>query len=416
MSQIKKIFDDECADLKVNQNFYKKLCLIEAHFVNKNTNHIEFFGGNLTGVQVVRFTTPDRDAFFVDLLEVDEHSLEDQLYSLRKLDNPKELLINQEWHVSSDVFNIASIWALHAVHTSNSLNATQKSEAKIRIALYLLYKYMTSRLGRHFQYPADPEIAQATYAQLSNKFTLKRLGSWGATLRDLAEKAVDEHGIWADVISQMDDDERIVRMMNGIQGSIRDMLKNIYNEFKNCHAKGVRIIRTNNAIETDGETILKDKTKSMLKYTRYLYQVASDKNTFIRQELMDVICSMIPTMNPRHLKESLEWCSKNINYTHDKLVERCIDGVLEHAFEYLSANRELARASKDIPGLLSRLRGAYMSPRSTDPKLLELRQRVGQLVTFATGSKNESAVASARTGFMLYLSLRAWTMQHYSNA
>ena len=89
--------------------------------------------------------------------------------------------------------------------------------------------------------------------------------------------------------------------------------------------------------------------------------------------------------------------------------------VLEHAFEYLQANRELARASKDIPGLLSKLRGAYTSSRSVEPKLMAMRQKVGQLVTFATQSKNESAISSARTGFMLYICLRAWTMQYYSN-
>ena len=414
MSQIRDVFNKGLTEFEITPSLFKEVVSIEAKFVCKNQNHIEFFGGTLTGVRVVRFTPQDRDAIFIDILEVDEKQIEEALYSL-KAEDGKTALINQEWNVASDIFNITSIYLIHAFHNAKSLTPTQRQEAKIRIAMYLYYKFFTSLLFHYFRYPANEDIAKATYGKLTNKFTLKRLGSWGACLRDLAEKAVAEDGIWADVISRMDDDERVLRMIADMQGRIRDMLINIYKVFKDCHTKGERISSSNLAVEIDGETMLRDKTKSLSKYTRYLHSVISDKNTFIRQELVNVIVSVQPTMDPKHLQQSLVWASLNVNHTHDKLVENCVDMVLEHAFEYLQANRELARASKDIPGLLSKLRGAYTSSRSVEPKLMALRQKVGQLVTFATQSKNESAISSARTGFMLYICLRAWTMQYYSN-
>lgn len=417
MSLIKSVFDQECAGLRLDMRFYKQVCDMEAYFVNRKQEHIEFFGGALTGVQVVRFTNADRDKLFVDILQVDDALLEERLYALERIaPNGKPVkVIRQDWFVSSDVFNLSCVWLIHAIHNSPLLDKEHKKEAKIRIALYLLYKFMTSRLFMHFRYPADPAIAAATFAALTNKYSLKRLGSWGACLRDLAEKAVSETSIVADVISRMDDDDRVIYMLNDLQGRIRDMLKNIYNEHKRLSVKGERITSSTLNMEMDGESILKDKTQSLAKYTRYLHAIIGDRNTFIRQELVDVIASIMDTMNVKFLRQSLEWASDNFSHTQSRLVERCIDMTMEHSFSYLEAHRELARATKDIPGLISKLRGAYMSSRSVDPRLMQLRDVVGELVKTATGSKNEGAVSAARTGFMLYLSLRAWTMRHYSN-
>ncbi len=417
MSQIRDVFKNGLQHFKVDSSLFKEICALEVKFVCKNQQHIEFFGGNLTGVQTVRFTSQDRDALFIDIFEVDEQEIQEALYSLTTPDeNGRPVpVINQEWVVTSDVFNIASIYLIHAIHNSKHLSAAEREEGKIRVALYLYYKFFTSLLFHYFRFAANEEIARAAYSKLTNKFTLKRLGSWSACLRDLASKAVANDGIWSDVISHMDSDQRVLRMIADMQGRIRDMLINIYKVFKECHVKGERIASSQQSVEIDGETILKDKTKSLLKYNRYLNSVISDKNTFIRQELVDVIVSTMPTMEPRHLMQSLTWASNNANHTHDKIVESCTELILEHAYEYLQANRQLVRASKDIPGLLARLRGAYTSSRSVEPKLFVLRDKVGKLVTMATGSRNESAVSAARTGFMLYICLRAWTMQHYSN-
>ena len=66
--------------------------------------------------------------------------------------------------------------------------------------------------------------------------------------------------------------------------------------------------------------------------------------------------------------------------------------------------------------MLEKLRGAYMSSRSTDVRLIKAREDVEQLIKLATGSRNDNAVASVRTAWMLYLVARAYTMRHYANA
>lgn len=416
MSQIRQVFEQHTKGLRLDRDFFKLVIAMESGFVNKKQEHIEFFGGATYGVQVVRFTRLETDILFVDVLEVDEETLKEDLYALRDTTkNPPQPVINQDWLVSRDVFNLSSIWLIHALHHAKSLTHEQRQEAKIRVCMYLLYKFMTSRMYKHFRFPADPEIAAATYSQLSGKYSIKALGSWGAVIRDLATKAVSEKGIWAETIDKMDVDYDVILMINDIQGRIRGMLRNVYDKHKQCLAQGMRQVRSSASIEIDGESILKDRTNSLSRYTRYLYSVISDRETFIRQELVDAVCSMMSTMNPKHLQQALVWTSNNVNQTRDHLVERCVDLTMEHAFEYLQAHRDLARYPSDLPEICAKLRGAYTSSRSVDPKLMTLRTDVEKLVTHATNSRNTSALASARTGWMLYVTLRAWSMRHYSN-
>jgi hypothetical protein len=413
MRTIKTVYDEECAELKIDARFYKKVCDLESRFVSKNQESLEFFGGNLLGVHRVRFTADDRDRLFTDLLEADDRSLQDQVYALRSASG--QPVINQDWNISSDIFNISVVWLLHAIHHSPHLDKDKKQEAKVRLTMYLLYKFLTSLMFNGFKYPADPEIAAATYAQMSLKFILKQTGNWGATLRVLATNAVAEDGIHANAISKMDDDLRVINFLNDVQGRIRDMFKNIYSLLVRTKEQGKRISNSSSLIETDGELVLKDKTQSLNNYTRYLKGIVGDKNTFIRLELIDVIARVMHTMPEKLLVSSLAWMSDNYARTKDGIVEDAINRTMEHAFEYLAANRAVAAAKGDIPGLISKLRGSYMSSRSTERNLLEIRVLVEKIVVLATQSKNESVVASTRTGVMLYIVLRAFCMKHYAS-
>jgi hypothetical protein len=409
--QIREVFEQECSDLKVDHTLFKKIVIMESDFVNKHPDHISFFGGTLTGVHVVRFTPDDREKLFSDILKTDETYLESKLYSLK--DSRGGLIVNPEFKVSSDIFSLSCVYLIHAIDNSRYLSDKEKDEGKVRVCTYMLYRFLTSRLFRHFPYPADESIAKATYEILSGKYLLKQQGSWAKTLRYIAEKAVSSDGIHASVIKKMDVDTGVINMLNDVQGRIRDMLKNIYNEFTKVHAQGTKITKNSSFIETDGEMVLKDKHKSLANYTRYLNSIISDKNSFIKQELIDVVSDMMHTMPERLLVQSLEWCSSNYGHLKDKLIEQAIDAVMEHAFDYLSDNKALLHNKADIATLISKLRGAYMSSRSTDDKIILSRELCEKIVINATRTKNDSVVSSTRTGLMIYFVLRSITMKHY---
>jgi hypothetical protein len=280
--------------------------------------------------------------------------------------------------------------------------------------LVLQYKFFTSRYYRHFRYPADRATAEATYAQLSYKFDIKTYGSWSALFRARAEDIVAKTSIHYRTITHMDDDRKVIYMLNDTQGRIRDMLKNIYDVFLRVHQQGIRISSTSSVIEHDGVEVLKDKSRNLLAYGRYINSIISDRNSFMREELMVIVEKLMHTMPPKLFRETLEWMSHNYRQRGANDIEETLNETLVHSFDYFSDNREAVRDTHDLPGLLARLRGVYMSSRSTDPVLFALREKVEGIVKKATGNKNTSVIASVRTGVLLYVVLRAMTMTHYT--
>lgn len=105
--QLKKFFDTQLPNLIASKTLADRLLEFQIKFVTKNQDHMEFFGGNLTGVQVVRFTPADMDKFFIDVLEVDEDEIREGLYVLP--------VIHKDRKVASDAFNNICMYVIHFV-------------------------------------------------------------------------------------------------------------------------------------------------------------------------------------------------------------------------------------------------------------------------------------------------------------
>lgn len=408
---IRSVFDRECAHVKFDHNLLVRAQRVQEGFINKNRDYIEFFGGNLTGVKIVRFTDPDRDLLFDALVGVDELLLEHDLYRLK--DEHGQYVINRDHVRGSDVFNISCIYLIYRFHNTPDLDEHQRLDAKLRVCTYMHYKFLTSLLYHYFKYPADPEVAAATYAQLNYKFSLKQNGSWGATLMKMAQNIIGPSSVHLKTIETMESDVGVEIMINDIQNRVKDMLKNIYKVFMEVHSNNMRIGVTETFSEIDGEIELKDRIQSQATYCRYIKGIVADKNTFVKDELVTVVSKMMATASPNMLKQTLAWTTDNYLGNRDGLIDGSIDIVMEHAIDYLSSNRDIPR--NDLGAILDRLRGAYMSSRSTDVRLLKARTDVERIVHLATGSSNKNVIAAVRTAWMLYVVARAYSMRHYAN-
>lgn len=403
---IKAVFNEECPHLVFDSKLIKKISDYRVGFEMKNQDHITFFGGNLTGVQVVRFLPADRDKWFEEILEVNEIILEDKVHSLPTVDADR--------HVSSDIMNISCVWLIHRIYTSKQLTDKQKKEAMVDVAMVMQFKFLTSRLYRLFRYPADPTTAAAAYAQLSYKFSIKAYGSWRALLTARAEEITSLTGIHANTIKTMESDKDVAYVLSDSQGRIKDILKNIYDVFMKTHESGTRFATTSSVAEFDGEQILKDRSKNTLAYSRYIHSIITDKNSFIKPELVNVIQDLMHTMPPKLFNSALVWMSLNYGQGGAGVISDVLSETLVHAFDYLSQNRQVIKSHGDLPAILVKLKGVYMSSRSTDPALIQLRQKTEDIAKNATGNRHPSILASIRSGILLYIVARSFTMKHYT--
>lgn len=403
---IKSVLDAQLVNLEIDSKLAEKLHAFRQNFINRNKEHAAFFGGNLLGVHVVRFLDSDKDHWFDEILMADEEVLRERIHALPS--------INTEWHVSSNIMNITAIWLVHRIFHS-ALPAKAKYQAMEDALLILQFKFVTSILYHFFRYPADQALAEATYAALNMKFIFKEKGSWLAVLLYRCQEIMSRTSPHYNCISRMDKDKEVVDMLNAIHGALKGYIKNMREVMERVRLSGGKINSVSAVVGVDGEEILRDKTKGPMVYTNYLKSIIADKNSFVREELLQVILKIMPSATDTHLRSALIFVSDHYFKREHKTIEEIINLTMVHAFAYLSDNRINTRANVDLAAMLLKLRGAYTASRSSDADLLQLRESVQNLIRPAVASRTEAVVASVRTAVLLYLVARAYTMNYYSS-
>jgi len=405
---LKEVFDTECKDLTISPALVKKINAYRIGFVTRSQDHIDFFGGNLLGVHPVRFRPSDRDAWFHEIMETDETVLANQISKLESY--------VPTFKVASDTMNNACVWMMHAIFNSPRLDAKQKHQGMLDVALMLNYKFFTSRVFRLFEYPADPDVAAAAYNELSKKFALKQLGTWARVFEARSEEIISTHSIHYFTITMMDDDIAVRYLLSDTSGRIRDIIKNIVDIQFRLAKQGTKISSTSSLIQHDKDQILKDRVNSINVYGRYLSSIITDKRAFIKPIVGDVITSFMPTMDPRYFYKTLEWISDNYRKRSGQTLEQLSKDILVHAFGYLYENRQVMKNTSDLAMILSRLKGTYTASRNGDPALLKLRKDMEGVVQKATGlSATNVQTAAVRTGCLLYIVARTMSMHYYQN-
>ena len=406
--KLSETFDKICPDFVVDKDKIKTIQQILHSYVNRNPDHSAFFGGNLLGVQVVRFLNSDVDNWFDKVLDCNEDSLQDAIY---KCDD-----INEDFEVSSNAFNLSCMWVCHKIANSG-LPKELVRQGLIDTLIYMQIKFVTGRLYRLFPYPANKAVAEATYASLTNKYAIKEHSTWMNWLTYRAGAIIANTSRTWRAIMHFDQNYEVVIGLNTTQGQIRSMLKFYRRAMESVRVDGGKITATSaSAVGHDGVEILRDKNNSVQKYLQYLRSIATDKTSFIRQELVNVVAKIMPSAQTKYVTSALEHISAQFYKKDHAEYERVFELLLVHSFDYLNANKNSVRQNKDLGTMLLRLRGAYTSARSSDADLLDLRDSIEKLIKPAVDSKTPAVVSSVRTAVMLYLVARAYTMSHYTSS
>lgn len=404
---LKDIFEKECGHIKIDQKKAREVASYVLNFANRNEDHVAFFGGNLMGVQRVRFLQEDRNHWMDDIVEGDDHALKDMI--LEATD------VQANWIVSTDAFNQSCTWLAHKFLTS-SLPDKVKEQAAINCMLALQYRFITSILSYWFKYQANHDVAVATYARLSLKFGLKRHGTWGKLLEYRAQEIVSKRSIWYNTLISYDNNTDIVNMVNDIQGRIKDILKNIRDVFEDVLHSPDMLISNTSATGTniDGETVVRDVFSNEQKMKRYIHTVVLDSDSFFKENLYQIVLDAMPRVHERLFRELLGYMSRNAGRGGDPNIAPFVEGVLDHMFGVYHGLRGPERRRNNISGMLARLRGLYTASKSNDVNLSTVKDLGEQIANYGVRTKNATMIAALRTSTMLYVALRAMTMDHYT--
>ena len=246
---IKSVFAEATHHLPIDKELIRKIKTYAIYFVNKNQDHIAFFGGNLLGVQVIRFKEEDKNRWYDDILDLDEYYLRDELHSLDK--------INPEFKVSSDAFYLSCAALANAIYNSPHLSSSEKETGMINAFMIMQYKMITSIMVNYFPYPADPGVAAATYAALSMKFSLKIYGTWNKLLEARSKDIISTSSIHYKTITEMNDDTAVIYLLSDIKTRLNHIVKVMRGVF---------------------ETVRQNKSKFINRWNYYLFTLISYNN------------------------------------------------------------------------------------------------------------------------------------------
>lgn len=400
---IRGVYDHHCKELKIDTKFAKEIIRFDANFVTKNADHVNFFGSGLLGVYPIRWTDDERNRWLDDILQVDEIALKDDVFRLPT--------INPEHKVATDIVNLSFVYVIHRLTNEKTLPGPLKTEAIRSTIAIMHYKFLTSLMVRNFPYPADEAVAKATFNELSLKFDIKRLGSWGALIRNRAEENTKPSALHYHTFTTMRDDTAVQYMVSDIQTRIREVVKAQVIVFYRIRESNGKIVSTSSVLTTDDGITIKDVRRTFNQYHNYLMGVIAEPRDFVRKELFDVVMALNPSANPETTNQALKYLSVSYSDRKKAYTKQLVEDLLIYTFNFIRTKKI---PTHDLKEIAIRLRAMFTGSRINDKTILELRELSDRVVYESLPKRTGAPISPERTAVMLYIVLRALTKNYYS--
>lgn len=391
---LKKVFDKHFSSVQFNNNLNNRIISYCQSVFNRDGN-VEWFGSNLLGTETIRFYTTDRDRFFDDVLVIDEDYLNDSISS--------ETDVNMSWKVTSDTFNLSIVYMLHRYFQFIDKDKKAK-EAAVELVKLLQFKFYSSIYSNFFSKPVDPGAAEGAYSALSLKFAIKQQGSWGALIEDRAEYFVSKESPHYKKVKAFNSTPEIIYFLSDLNTRTKQTVKDYYGVLDKVRSEGLRINTDSSMVILDGESILKDRTTSYNNARVSLLDASTTYQNFYKAEYVDIVLELVPKTSPQALRDFIKYISTLPFGKERDAVEKIMEDTLMYVFDYIISNRFNFNNSKM---LLLKVQRLIQAPKSNDPRVLGLRDRLEKLGKAKTHVTHPAALSALRTSVILYFVLFA---------
>lgn len=400
MTTLKQVFDEITKEVVFDKGLIGRLYKYHTTFLNQSSEYLSFFASNLIGVHVVRFRVVDIQRFYHDVLGLDMTNVRREVL--------KVSTINHSYQITSDDMNLMLMYLIHRISSSTKLSDTDRKRGVYDTALIFFYRCLVIRQSDYFHFPADRHIAQAAYAELSNKFLIKQLGSWKAVMDYRAKDLINPEGLHLKNLIVFEDDDLVTYAISDSENRIRELYKSYCKVFHQVYSSGDRIGSTSATItDVEGVEKIRERIREVEQAIALIQNTLHDAKSFIKPELLKVIVEINTNTSQRMLTQVLSWLSENYmgRQWHTK-IDEFVRLIVVHSYHLVS---EMGEAEiNDLPSVLVTLKNLYLSTRSVDPELLKIRKLGEQLIKESAGKVNPSLEMATRTSVILYITLRTF--------
>lgn len=400
----KETLDDLFKNVKFDKALLTKVNNYKVGILNKNQDHIEFFSGNLTGVQILRFTSQQDYLGFFNIFNV---TPDDVIKAIEA-----SSFFNLSYEVEGDPFNHLCLYVSHRFLTSPLLDKKDREIGGIEGGLIFLIRVIIILINARFTYQANIDVARQVYEALSHKFLIKQYKDWNSVLYYQSEKSVGVHGLHRNRILSFDKPEDVRYILSNMQTSMSSLIKGIYSvliEMNNNKDKINKSSMTGNNMS--GEMEFKEFTGNEEAMINSVTQALGDVRTIINEDLLILTKDVLKTCDTSKLKDWIKLIA--VDQFKNPEVRKLSSDFAKHSILYCAnyATREKLHSTlkHDYGAYLHRIRTGILSAKSQDSSLLSMRDIGFELISHYYPHMSLQNKSSLRTGLCFYLYLYSLT-------
>lgn len=417
-SYIRQAFESRC-NIKPDSKMALQLVQF-CHYYETRGDNPHALNTDLFGVTPIFFVDSDRQSVF-DILGIDQAEMKRVIAEIPT--------INNEHKVTSDVYNLATIWAVHKFLTTPGISSQNSHNACVALLKLLHYKFFTSLMSHIFPHKSNLGIMQQTIASLSNQFDIKQYGTWKKVFEARAEDVLDKgnhHGerdesIHYPTLLKFDNDQKILYVLSDIQTRLRNKIILIVNVYYQVKEKGDYLGSYSNVAEIDGEKVIASNTQTYDVIVSNLSNRVQNVHTFINRQLVNLIVAMFTNIRQDMFVSTLTRFSEmaSLQAKENKLdLEKVIKGekhyigarvLISTLIQKTYRRCKLERVNmKSATEILKKTMDLYRSSRVNDEDILAVKRSVLHFIEGLGKYTREATVASLAIGFILYIMLQSF--------
>jgi hypothetical protein len=385
---------------------------LAVHFVLRRTHPLTF-NGRYLGCDPVSFTDSDKNALF-DIFKIKKQDVELQIRATPSID--------RNFIVTSDPFNLLSIWLVHLAPIFIKDKRVCR-EFMLNVLRYYHYKIFTSVVNNSFRHGTNRGIVEATIASLSYKSDIIRYESWKLLIDSHCEKMIDPEDRFYQTIVDGSPDEAFLRVVSESQTALRAKIVTFAGSYYEAHKAG-NSVGSRSAIgeNADGERIIAQSASVIDSATQAMVSEILNPNMFVHEISVNDVARMFMTISPRMLKTALlkinETAVLQTSSTKSKQFDEVRtdkDGTLYIGVRVLVIEiiRSMVRTARENRinmanrlQIFDTMRKAYSSSRNLDPDIVAIKRSVTVLTDPFNITTNDASRSALRLAIIYYLLYR----------
>lgn len=391
--EAKDLFDKRYKHIRFDKSLARHLKIFRLGWVQKSPDYSEFLGANTLGTHPIRFSSRDDSMLLSDIYNIDVGAL---LADIKRLPD-----LNPSWQVSTNPVLQTMCYTMHRFIVDGKIKGRALEDA-LRECYYIFsYKVFGSLIYSYFKFTPSPALAKATYEGLSNRYLIKRLGSWGAVMEYRARTVIPEDGAQVGRLRTYTTDDA-VRTVNDLQGAIRRTIVEIYGVMVTID-KGKGGIATSTMVEKvgEGEEGTRAITDRPDKYTHRLREIIGVEAKLVNDDIIHLVTSLVKASDKVVLLDTLKYLAANIK-PKDKHYD-LFDNIIIKTVSYVNSKGIRSNYRDNIIEIVNHMRGYWSSGSVKDHELLAVKKYLSKLVRDATGRKTNWVVSANTTAIIIYL-------------